>query len=416
MSTTPEDPKAALRRGKIPRNIIFGVGAIAAAVIGILGFHYQVQSEAKAQADAEAKKAAQIQPASAVPDVRNDLEQQIKAQEAQARDEAARAQRDQENANGENQGVKPALTAGDFQPQLGKDGHVEQLAKDNEQDNIFTSGFFAQRGKSSGNYSRGPASPADDIPDPMAALAKGQVAAQQQLDAARALAGAAPNEQPTAAGNSARREQFLSSASKQSLPDSTGITAQLPKCTVPMGFRVKVESNDALDSDLPGDGTATVAENIYGGQRGECLAIPQGTQLYFKYSGDIAVGQESIQVAGVRLTLPNHKIVPLLGMQGGDPNGYTGVSGDVNNHFLKIFGTSLFIAVLEHRFDNSTTAQTVGPNGVTSYGTTAGQVAAQTSQTVMQRNLQIPPTITTKQAQVFYLRLNRDITMEPYVE
>ena len=47
-------------------------------------------------------------------------------------------------------------------------------------------------------------------------------------------------------------------------------------------------------------------------------------------------------------------------------------------------------------------------------GDTAGQVAAATAQTVMQRNQNIPPTITVEPGQKFLVQVTQDIVMEPY--
>jgi type IV secretion system protein VirB10 len=103
------------------------------------------------------------------------------------------------------------------------------------------------------------------------------------------------------------------------------------------------------------------------------------------------------------------------GMHGADENGYAGFSGDVNNHFLTIFGAGFVTAVLLATFDkNATTATTATPNGVTTFGSTAGQVAATTAQSVLQRNQNIPPTITVPPGQKFLVQVTQDIVMEPY--
>jgi type IV secretion system protein VirB10 len=406
-TSVQQDPKAALTRGKIPRNIILSIGLIAALVIGGLGFKYELAEDSKAKANAAAKKAAQMQPIAA-PDLGDDLDKTIADQQAKAAADAKKAKR---SGAGVEPQVTPALTGNQFQGMLDKP-NAKALASSNNEDTIFTSGFFPSRGNAlSAQRNSSSAVPGvPGVPDPAQMFEQQQNAQAKLADQTQAVAS------KLAQNNQSPQERFLTDTQGITSNRPTGISGQLPPCTVPVGFRIFAYANDALDSDLPGDGNATVSRDVYGGRNGECLAIPQGTRIYFKYSSHISVGQERIQVAGVRLTLPNQKTVPLLGMQFGDPDGYTGVSGDVNNHFLKIFGVSLFIAVLEQHFNNSTTAQTVNPNGITTYGNTAGQVAANTAQAVTERNLNIPPTITTKPGQEIILRLDRDITMEPYVE
>ncbi|PMS28028.1 TrbI/VirB10 family protein, partial [Trinickia symbiotica] len=95
---------------------------------------------------------------------------------------------------------------------------------------------------------------------------------------------------------------------------------------------------------------------------------------------------------------------------------YSGVSGDVNNHFFKIFYGAVVIAVLEQRFNNQQTATTSNSNGLTTYGNAAGQVATQTAQTILNRNQNIRPTNTTEPAQKLLVQVKQDIVLEPYRE
>jgi type IV secretion system protein VirB10 len=178
-----------------------------------------------------------------------------------------------------------------------------------------------------------------------------------------------------------------------------------------------VKTIEGLNSDKPGRVALMVDEDVYDSLTGDCLMIPKGTFINGQYSADIKVGQERLLVASTSLRLPNGKSVPMNGMQGADENGYAGFSGDVNNHFLKIFGAGFITAVLLKTFESGAqTATTASPNGVTTYGSTAGQVAATTAQAVLQRNQNIPPTITVDPGQKFLVQVTQDIVMEPYHE
>jgi type IV secretory pathway VirB10-like protein len=178
---------------------------------------------------------------------------------------------------------------------------------------------------------------------------------------------------------------------------------------------IHVKTVEGLNSDKPGRIALMVDEDVYDSVNGDCLMIPKGSFINGVYSADVKVGQERLLVATMNLRLPNGKSVPLNGMQGADQNGYAGFSGDVNNHFIKIFGASFITAILLKAFDSgSQTATTASPNGVTTYGDTAGQVAATTAQAVLQRNQNIPPTITIPPGQMFLVQVTQDIVMEPY--
>ena len=194
----------------------------------------------------------------------------------------------------------------------------------------------------------------------------------------------------------------------------TSFDGKLPKCTLSRGFIIPANFVGGLNSDKPGEFRASVSQDVYDTVKGDCKIIPAGTTLVGIYSADIAVGQERLLTAFVRMQLPNGKTVPLLGMQGADPDGTAGNTGDVNNHFLKIFGGALVIGALSLRFNDNPTTTTVGPAGLVAYGNAAGQVATQTAQTILNRNQNIRPTISTEPGQKMMVQVKHDIVLEPY--
>lgn len=147
-----------------------------------------------------------------------------------------------------------------------------------------------------------------------------------------------------------------------------------------------------LNSDLPGTITARVRENVYDANGN--LLIPFGSVLVGKYDADIKIGQERVLFAFSDLILPSGVTFKLPAAGGSDLAGAAGITGDVNNHFFKIFGSALLIAILADH-----TAQ---PATVTSYGaggpvTAVGQVLSDTTKTMLQRNQNLAPTITVDQ-------------------
>lgn len=147
-----------------------------------------------------------------------------------------------------------------------------------------------------------------------------------------------------------------------------------------------------INSDLPGTITARVRENVYDAEGN--LLIPMGSALVGRYDSGIKVGQQRVLFAFEDLILPNGVSFRLPAANGSDVRGAAGVQGEVNNHFMRMFGTSLLIAVLADR--------TRQPTTVTSYGgagpvTAAGAVLADTSRVVLERNRIIAPTIVVEQ-------------------
>ncbi|SEK10227.1 type IV secretion system protein VirB10 [Paraburkholderia diazotrophica] len=409
---TPNAEQAAIVKGKTPRNAIMSIGLLAALIIGALGFYYELKASDQAAEEARLKKATALKssteaPAAGTADIEKVIKQQ---QEAAAAEAAARAASDA--AAAQRPTVKPMLIGNDFQREVGSGGgDTEALAASNKQDAIYISSVFKQSGASRNSNQPATATPAGvpTLDDFRAARAAAASAAQNPADAmALALGkqGQAPED---------RDKAFLKETAGQGGIEQTTFNGRSRGCTLTPPHNIHVKTVEGLNSDKPGRVALMVDEDIYDSLRGDCLMIPKGSFINGAYSADIKVGQERLLVASTSLRLPNGKSVPMNGMQGADQNGAAGFSGDVNNHFLAIFGAGFITAALLKSFDNgSTTSTTASPIGITTTGSTAGQVAATTAQAVLQRNQNIPPTITVKPGEKFLVQVTQDIVMEPY--
>lgn len=58
-------------------------------------------------------------------------------------------------------------------------------------------------------------------------------------------------------------------------------------------------------SDLPGQITAQVTENIYDSSTGRILLVPQGSRLIGKYDNGVGFGQRRVLLVWSRLIMPN---------------------------------------------------------------------------------------------------------------
>lgn len=401
--TSVTDAQERTVKGKLPRNVLFALGGISAVLVGGLGYYFQTITDDQLEAKAEQARADQIKQRAGNADTGQSLEAAIRAQADKAREEAER----QRKAAIAPDTKTPVMTASDLGGGAKASPTVDP--NKNEQDDLYTAPVFKSGArKSQLNQSRTPPGMAD-VTDPA------QMRALQQAVAARqgaANAAALAQEGATAPQLPGDR-QFLRDAGGTTTL-RTGFDDKLPKCTVSRGFVIPANFAGGLNSDKPGEFRATVSQDVYDTVQGNCKVIPAGSTLVGIYSADIAVGQERVLTAFVRMQLPNGKTVPLMGMQGADPDGTAGNSGDVNNHFLKIFTGALVIGALSLRFNDNPTTTTVGPAGLVAYGNAAGQIATQTAQTILNRNQNIRPTITTEPGQKMLVQVKHDIVLEPY--
>jgi type IV secretion system protein VirB10 len=165
---------------------------------------------------------------------------------------------------------------------------------------------------------------------------------------------------------------------------------------------------------LPGDVLATVAENVFDSVSGKNLLIPQGSRLLAKYSSNISFGQNRVQVAWQRLIRPDGVSLQLANMNGVDPQGMSGYTGHVDEHwwqYAKGIGLMVLFSIIDGQLQYSMKqANTQGAADVAN-SLTAGIDQVGTQFTANAMNVQ--PTITVNQGAKVQVFVNSDIIMPP---
>lgn len=173
-----------------------------------------------------------------------------------------------------------------------------------------------------------------------------------------------------------------------------------------------------LNSDLNGVIVASIRNNIYDSATGKYLLIPQGARLVGTYNHEVTYAQNRLMVGWNRVIYPNGTSFLLRGQPGTDLQGASGFTGDVDNHYGKIFGSAFLMGLI---FGGTTAA--VGNQGTNPYqlstgATIATQVGAQMSQAglqVVSKGLNIPPTIVVSPGYKFNVLTTADLILKPYI-
>jgi len=172
-----------------------------------------------------------------------------------------------------------------------------------------------------------------------------------------------------------------------------------------------------LDSDLPGEITGQVTENVYDSMTGRYLLIPQGTRIVATYDSEIAFGQERAFPLATRLVLPDGSSIVLDNLPITDIAGYAGLEDGVDFHtwqLIKGIGLSTLLGVSGELASNS------GTNGsdriVVAGRDSADQAANQAGQQITRKQLAQQPTLTERQGLPFRLMVRKDIVLRPYKE
>jgi type IV secretion system protein TrbI len=212
-----------------------------------------------------------------------------------------------------------------------------------------------------------------------------------------------------------RKEKFLKDA--QQGADATYLKetrrAALSPFEIKAGWAIPAILECGINSDLPGQTCARVRENVFDSAGRGLLLIPQGTKIVGTYDSRVAVGQERTLVVWSRLIFPDGSSFSLQGMPGADQAGNAGFEADVDNHYAKIFGGAIMMSFITAGVQLSQTQQaatgTSAPNTQQTIAGALGQQLGQASSAMIQRNMQIQPTLRTAPGTRFNIMITKDM-------
>ncbi|UPJ48442.1 TrbI/VirB10 family protein [Bradyrhizobium sp. 200] len=170
-----------------------------------------------------------------------------------------------------------------------------------------------------------------------------------------------------------------------------------------------------IRSDLPGQITAQVTENIFDTPTGRARLVPQGARLIGLYDSRVSFGQSRVLLVWTRLIMPNGRSIVLERQPGADAAGYSGLEDEVDNHWKEVLGAAALSTLLGVGSELGSGADT-GSNTAVLQALRQGATSSlnQTGQQVVRRNLNIQPTLTIRPGFPVRVIVNRDLILEPY--
>jgi type IV secretory pathway VirB10-like protein len=171
-----------------------------------------------------------------------------------------------------------------------------------------------------------------------------------------------------------------------------------------------------LDGDAPGPVKALVSNAVYSHDRQHVL-IPEGTIILgeAKKIGQNGFSQQRrMAVVFHRLIMPDGYSVDLDQFRGLDQIGEQGVKDKVNNHYLQIFGTSIALGVIAGASEIETGGGALTSSGSQLFATGASASISSSATTVLDRFLQIPPTITIREGHRIKVYFTQDTLLPAY--
>lgn len=262
-------------------------------------------------------------------------------------------------------------------------------------------------------------------PDGMTAHLRGEYSPELQarLDAAGAYGGGGFGESAGFPGSASSPQAGMGSATDRDWPlgfkRKAGRTYELKTGTVIPGVLIT-----GINSDLAGAVTAQVSRPVYDSTTGDHLLIPQGSRLYGDYASSVAFGQNRLFVSWKRIIFPDGSGMTIGDMRGSDQAGYSGFKDKVNNHYLRIFGATLFMSAItagttyavDHLNDDGRGNNDNDNSMRSELAMALAQQMGQVSMQLLQKNLNVSPTIEIRPGYKFSIVATKDVIFDAAYE
>jgi type IV secretion system protein VirB10 len=224
------------------------------------------------------------------------------------------------------------------------------------------------------------------------------------------LAGLGLPGQPGATGTQNRHTAFLNGPVDRQTVAPDRVAPPASPYILQAGAVIPAALITGIRSDLPGQITAQVTENVYDSPTGSLLLIPQGTRIIGQYDDGVTFGQRRVLLVWNRLILPGGRSIVLERLPGADASGYAGLEDGVDYHWwdlMKAAGLSTLLAV------GAELATSDEDRLIRAIRDGAQDTVNQAGQQIVQRQLQVAPTLTIRPGFPVRIIVTRDLVFEP---
>ncbi|MDR3530625.1 MAG: TrbI/VirB10 family protein, partial [Rhodopila sp.] len=218
-------------------------------------------------------------------------------------------------------------------------------------------------------------------------------------------AGAAQNMQD-------RKSAFLTAASDRRTVSPDRLQPKASPYVVQAGTVIPAALITGIRSDLPGQITAQVTEPVYDSPTGHYLLIPQGTRLIGTYDSSVAFGQRRVLLVWTRLILPDGTSIVLERQPGADAQGYAGLEDEVDYHWWNLAKAAMLSTLISVGAEAGTSSSE--NSLVQALRSGASNSVSQTGQQIVQRQLNIQPTLTIRPGFPVRVVVTHDLVLAAY--
>jgi type IV secretory pathway VirB10-like protein len=170
---------------------------------------------------------------------------------------------------------------------------------------------------------------------------------------------------------------------------------------------------NGFDGEFAGPLKVMVTNPIYSQDRQQLL-IPEGTFILGEVQKVAGLGQKRLAVTFHRLLMPDGYSVDLDQFHGLDQAGATGLKDQINNHYVEIFGASIALGVISGAAEATNLNQGYTQSGTEAYKSGIASSLSQSSANVLDRFINIPPTITIREGHRIKVYITQDMLLPSY--
>jgi type IV secretion system protein VirB10 len=219
----------------------------------------------------------------------------------------------------------------------------------------------------------------------------------------------APSEDAIQNGQASKRA-FLKGDADRRTETTDRLAAPASPYVVQAGSVIAAALITGIRSDLPGQITAQVTENVYDSPTGRFLLIPQGAKLIGEYDSQVSFGQNRVLLAWDRLILPSGQSITLDRQPGADPAGFAGLQDGINNHWSGMAKAAVLSTLL------AVGAEAGSSNDddlVRALRRGTSDTINQSGQQLVRRQLNVQPTLTVRPGYPVRVIVTRDLILAP---
>lgn len=206
------------------------------------------------------------------------------------------------------------------------------------------------------------------------------------------------------------KRAFLAASADRRTTASDRLSAPIDPNVVQAGSIISAALITGIRSDIPGQITAQVTQNVYDSPTGHILLIPQGARLIGEYDSEISFGQNRVLLAWNRLILPDGRSILLDRQPGADRAGFAGLQDGVNYHWGSLAKAAMISTVLGVGAELGSGSDDALTRALR---TGTQDTINQSGQQIVRRQLNVTPTLTIRPGFPVLVIVTKDLILAP---